>query len=183
MRITMIAVLVLLLPTVLLAIPNVGVYFQQGQMSYSPGPYEEFAGYVYENGMDCYITAAEFRVSPPTGIMITGFEIPDGSLSLGDPLTGVSITYFPPLNGYATCNRLCTVFFYASKWCLGGGGGGAVLADVPMSVLPHPDTGRIAVACYPENNLFDLTGITSTICPLAVGTHEKSWGAIKALFE
>jgi len=185
MRTAAIAFVILLLPAALLAVPNIGIYFMPnvGQMSYSPYPYEEFNGYVYENDLACYITAVEFRIDPPTGIVVTGFDIPEGSLSLGDPEAGLSITYWPPLNGYSQCNMLCTLHFVAMKWCVGGGGGGGILVDVPLRILPHPETGLISAACYPENYLTTALGLTSTICPTQIGVHEKSWGAIKSLYE
>jgi hypothetical protein len=185
MRSVSIALLVLLLPAALFAIPNMGVYFTplMGQMSYSPQPYEEFSGYVWENGAECYITASEFRIATPPGIVLTGFDIPEGSLNIGDPVSGVSITYWPPLNGFETCQLLCTMHFVAMNWCGWFGLPHGVLVDSPMAVVPHPDTGRIAVTCWPENAMYDLVGLTSTICPLQIGVHETSWGGIKALYK
>ena len=183
MRIVSVALLVLLLPAALLAAPNMGIYFPQNRMSYSPMPYEEFTGWVYANGMECYMTASEFMIAAPPGIMMTGFEIPPGSLNLGDPMSGVSITYWPPLNGYETCQLLCTVNFVAMNWCWNYGGPHGILADAPMRVVPHPDTGLIAVTCWPENQMVGLIGMTSTICPTQIGVHETSWGGIKALYK
>lgn len=186
MRAALITLVVLLLPAALLATPTMGVYFTWTpvQMTYSPTPYEEFTGYVYLQNTECYVTAAEFRIDPPAGIMLASFEIPPGSLNLGDPESGIAITYWPPLNGYYPgYNLLCTIGFVAMKWCVGGGGGGATLQDAPVIILPHPETGRISTTCWPENMIFDVNPMTSIICPSQIGVHEKSWGAIKSLYE
>jgi hypothetical protein len=82
MRAALIALTVLLLPAALFAEGTIGVYFGAGNgVYYSPAQYEEFSGYVLISGLDCYISAAEFMVQVPTGIQITGFSIPDGSVS------------------------------------------------------------------------------------------------------
>lgn len=183
MRAAIVAMMILLLPAALLAGPTMGVYFSYnpGQMHYNPMPFEQFTGYVYGNAIGCYLNAVEFRVATPPGIVVTGFVIPEGSLSLGDPVSpGLSITYWPPMDGWNPgYNLLCKLNFLATQWCYSYGG---TLMDAPLSIVPHLETGMIQGSCWPENTLFHFAPMTSIICPDLVATQDKSWGAIKSLF-
>jgi hypothetical protein len=182
MRAALIALTVLLLPAALFAEGTIGVYFGAGNgVYYSPAQYEEFSGYVLISGLDCYISAAEFMVQVPTGIQITGFSIPDGSVSLGDPALGVSITYWPPLNGYdGDSHLLCTVNFLAKKGC-----GVTGIQDGAMVIVPDPEavSGAVVAVCWPDYDKRFPTGLTSIICPTQIGVESKSWGSIKSLYD
>jgi hypothetical protein len=182
MRAAILAMLILLLPAALFAGPTMGVYFgyTPSQMTYSPMPFEQFNAYIFGHGSACYLTGAEFQVALPPGIVQISVAYPVGSLNLGDPANGVAISYWPPMDGWNPgYNLLCTVTLLATNSCPATGG---TLQDAPVVILPNPGSGRIDGSCFPENNLFDFTGLTSIICPLQIGTQEKSWGAIKSLF-
>jgi hypothetical protein len=181
MRAATLAILILLLPAALLAVPTMGVYFHNGgQMTYSPVQFEQFEAYVYEHNAQCYLDAAEFEICYPPGIVQIGFEIPVGSLSLGDPDTGVSITYWPPRDGWNPgYNLLCTLKLMAVDFCHSEGGG---MADAHIVIVPDHAVDHIYGSCWPDNYLFDYVGLTSIFCPTCIGTESKSWGAIKSLF-
>jgi hypothetical protein len=174
--------MILLLPAVLLAAPTIGVYFtyNAGQMHYSPMQFEQFYGYVYANSSECYLNAAEFEVCYPPGIVQIGFEVPPGALFMGDPDTGIAISYWPPMDGWNPgYNLLCTLRLMATDFCYANGGG---MADAHLSIYPHHETGLDQGSCWPENYLFPYIPLTSTICPTCIGTEPKSWGAIKSMF-
>jgi len=182
MRAAMIAMLILLLPAALLAGPTMGVFFtySPSQMHYYPVLFEEFNGYIFAQNAGCVLNAVEFRVQMPTGISIDSYDFPAGTLDLGTPGGGLSLAFWPPMDGsYPGYNLLCTLHLFASRTCecLGG-----TLSDVPVRILPHPDTGLIQGSCFPENALFEFAGLTSIICPHMIGIEDKSWGAIKSLF-
>ena len=187
MRAALIAIMVLLLPAALFASgPTIGIWFDyRVGMSYSPMPHESFVGYVYADNAGCYLNAVEFGVSPlPPSVYYDGFEVPEGSLVIGDPVTqgGVAITYFPPLNGYYPgYNELCKLYFTAEEdWCTDFGG---TLWQVPLAIVPHVETGLVQGACFPEGNLINFIGLTSIICPEhPISVETRSWGAIKSLF-
>jgi hypothetical protein len=184
MRAALIALVVLLLPAALSA-GTMGLYFTYTpvQMTYSPGPYEEFTAYVYLHNMECYVDAAEFKLNLPAGISMSTFELPEGSLNLGDPIVGLSATYWPPLNGfYPGYDLLCTVYLYASRWCTGTSTHYLAPNSV-AAIVPEPEAGRLAVTCWPDNNIVDVTGLISYFCPEQIGTQDKSWGAIKSLYD
>jgi hypothetical protein len=102
-------------------------------------------------------------------------------VNLGDPLIGVSITYWPPLDGWNPgYNLLCVLHFLAVDKCLQCGG---TLIDVPIQIVPHPDTGMISGTCWPDNELFQFIGLTAIICPFGTATEESSWGAVKSMVE
>jgi len=157
--------------------------YNPGQMTYSPTAYEEFSAYVYVQGMECYVSAAEFMVALPAGVSLTSFDIPEGSLSLGSPDAGVAITYWPPLNGYYPgYNYLCTLHLLATRWCTGTSSH-KLGPDAPATIVASPESGLLAVTCWPENFIVPVNGLTSYFCPDLIGTHDRSWGAIKSLYE
>jgi|WetSurMetagenome_2_1015567.scaffolds.fasta_scaffold13763_3 hypothetical protein len=182
MRAALIAMMILLLPAALLANPTMGVYFTYtgNQMHYNPTPYEQFYGYIYAQGTECYLNAAEYLLQIPAGVVVMGWTLPAGALELGSPLGGHSVAYWPPMDGWNPgANLLCTVKFMAIDWCYTYGG---TMHDAPIRIAPHPDTGLIQYSCWPENNLFEYTGLTSILCPEVYGVQETNWGAIKSLF-
>jgi hypothetical protein len=187
MKKLIIAVLLLLLPAALYAIPSIGMYFSYnptnpGQGHYDPSPGEYFDGFIYIHNWGCPQTAVEFLVDiPVSGIVYTGFDLPEGYLNLGDPQSGISITWYPPrFEGEEPYHLVCTIHFYALDYCTCFGG---TVQDLPIRIVDHPDSGGILGTCWPDNDLFDLVGETSIICPKLIGVEETSWGAIKSLFK
>jgi hypothetical protein len=183
MRAAIIAMMILLLPAALFAGPTMGIYFtyNAGQMTYSPTANEMFTAYVYAQGTQCYLNAAEFEICYPPGILEIGFEVPPGSLTLGASADeGLSIAYWPPMDGWNPgYNLLCTLHLFAADWCRCTGG---TLSDAPATIVPHHDTGLIQGSCWPENYLIEYTGLASIFCPEVYGVQETNWGAIKSLF-
>jgi hypothetical protein len=182
MRVALIAMMILLLPAALFAGPTMGVYFTYapGTMVWNPGPYEEIAAYVYVHNTGCYLNAAEFALELPPGIIIAEYNKPDGALELGSLPAGLSVAYWPPMDGWNPgYNLLCSMRLIAFQWCACKGGG---LSNVALRVIPHPDTGLIQGSCWPQNDLITYTGLTSILCLDPVGVQETNWGAIKSLF-
>jgi hypothetical protein len=183
MRAALIATMILLLlPAALFAGPTMGVYFTYSptQMHYSPMPFEQFYGYMYAHHTECYLNAAEYQLVIPPGVVLMGWTLPAGSLELGGPLAGHSIAYWPPMDGWNPgYNLLCTYLFMAISSCPATGG---TILDAPIRIVPHPDTGLIQGSCWPENYLFEYTGLTSILCPELYSVQETNWGAIKSLF-
>ena len=185
MKALIIAALVLLIPASILAQPTLGIYFtyEPFNIYYSPDHMgQQFDGYLYGHNIDCYLTGVEFQmVIGHPSIQFTGFELLPGWINLGDPLIGMSISGWPPLDGWNPGYNLLAKFkFLAIEFCDCYGG---TLANVPIQIIPHPDTGAIMGTCWPDNNLFTFIGLTSMICPTGTATEESSWGAIKSLVE
>jgi len=178
--------LIVLLPAGLWAGPTMGLYFDNppAQLYYVPQQWEQFQGYVFGRDINCYLDAAEFMIQMPSGIALLSYEVPEGSLTLGDPQSGVSITYWPPQDGWNPgYNLLCTVQFLNvgdKCWCPYGG----TALDLVARIVPHPTGSGILGSCYPENSLFQFSGLYSVLCPstLCMGTESASWGSIKSLY-
>ena len=164
---------------------TIGLYFSldHEQMHYSPMPYEVFSGYVYCNAVQCDLSVVEFAVAFPPGVQLLSFSVPEGGLTIGNPSSGLSIAYWPPLNpGY---NLLCTLDLYAMSWCSGLGG---TLIDAPIGIQPHPETGLARYTCrtitagQSEYCVKLFCPLTSVLCPVAIAAQDKSWGSIKSLY-
>jgi hypothetical protein len=185
MKSLIIAAIVLLVPAALLAVPTMGIYFtyEPGKIYYYPSyPAEQFDGYIYVHNTACYLTAAEFQVviGGPQ-IVVSGFELLPGWISLGDPIAGISITGWPPLDGWNPgYNLLMKLHLLALDMCQEYDG---TIVNMPIYIGPHPDTGAVRGSCWPDNTLFNYIGLTSIFCPWPVAAEEKSWGAIKAMLD
>jgi hypothetical protein len=183
MKAAIVAMIILLLPAALFAGPTMGVYFTYvpGQMQYvTTHKFEEFYGYVYAHNSECYLNAAEFAMVLDTSVVYLGKTLPAGSLELGSLPAGLSVAYWPPMDGWNPgYNLLCTIKFMALEFCLCQGGS---VQNNPIRIVAHPDTGLIQGSCWPENYLFEYTGLTSIICPNPYSVKETNWGAIKSLF-
>ena len=177
MRATIIAMLILLLPAALLASPTMLINYSGGHTYYTPtAPFTVFDAYVIGSDIECYLDASEFMVSYPPNVVQTGFDIPAGSLNLGDPSSGVSITYWPPMDGWNPgWNLLCTLHMITLAPC-------AQMYNSPVSIVADPATGFIQGVCWPDNTIFNFAGTTSIICPSEIAVQSKSWGSIKSLF-
>ncbi len=183
--IVIVTTLLLLIPAALLGEGTIGVFFDGGYtMHYYAQEMEEFTGYIYAHAAPCRLSAAEFALEIPTGVLPGVPEVPEGSLVLGGLTTGLSITYWPPLDVYETGYvLLASVPFLSVDWCIQCGG---TLADAPMKVIPairYPLEPFLGGTCWPDNNKVEMIGMTSIICPQYIAVEEESWGAIKSLFK
>lgn len=189
-RVLLAITLALLIPGMLNA-ATLGVYFDwqpPGQMSYAPAPFSFFDVYLYlHNSGHAFITAIEYQLQTPMDPTHALFQInavtypPNHSAELGDPFTGHSITYWPPLDGENPgYNQMCHYVCFTTDPCWNEGGG---IADYPLVVGGHPDTGEIRGTFWPDNDIFLIDGLQSTLCPEANAVEEKSWGAIKSLYK
>lgn len=165
---------------------TMGLYFDYtpGKMTLSPEPWSFFDVYLYLHAAPYYITAVEYQLRVPSSpanafFIYERFLAPGAVLELGDPLAGHSIAFWPPLNGLDPgYNMICKYTCLTSLPCSQEDG----LAVYFLVVGPHPDSGALRGAYYPDNLLFPITGLTSILCPYYVGTEETSWGAIKGLY-
>jgi hypothetical protein len=182
--------LALLIPAMLNAQATMGFYFDlwPGEMAAGVCAFEEWDGYLYLHNANLPVTAVEYQLqtpADPTHLLFTIMAVnyPDlYSIHMGDPFNGHSITYWPYLNGYSPgYNLLCkyTCMTFSECWCVGGG----TIADYPIIVGPHPQSGFVRGTYYPDNDTFPIIGLTSILCPKTYATEESSWGAIKGQFK
>lgn len=157
----LLAVMGLCIPETAACIPHIGVYFDK-ELSYRPVPFVPFEACLYISEYDYYITAVEYRVPFPDNFLIllgTSYP-PEMSITHGDPLTGHSIAFWPPLNGYSGPQILCTYQCMTILSCDDWG-----YTDYPITIEPHPDSGELRGAYAPDHDLFDIYSMTSYLCP------------------
>ncbi len=187
---------VLLSLTIALLIPGMlsaqtlGLFFDYqppGKMSTYPSAFVAFEMYLYMHHADYYVTAIEYQLQTPLDpghslFFVSTVTYPDNeSIVNGDPFAGHSIAYWPPMNGFMPgYNLMCTIEGVLTAECWNAGGG---VVDYPLVIGPHPDSGELRGTYTPDNYFFDIIGLTSILCPDAVGVEEESWGAIKSMFE
>ena len=183
MKRVLLTVVALLIPSILMAAnPTVGVYFDGKLTGMPPGPYTTFLGSLYIVQNEYYVTGMEYSLVTPNDpshgqLIIQGYNYPPSySLSLGDAWVGHAITFWPPLTGYPDgYDLLVTYEFMTLVDCVD-------MWDYPIVVSAHPDSGYLRGTYSPNNDFFDITGLTSYLCPNEIGTEEESWGAIKSMY-
>ncbi len=179
-----------------LAGATMGLYFDlwPGVMAYSPPPTSFFDVYLYLHDASYYVTALEYQLTTPLDPTHAFFAIleieysPNVVVTLGAPFEGHSLAIWPPLNGYDPGYNMIIKFKCMTlASCLAPGGptnlGDFVLADYPLVIGPHPDSGECWGTFYPDNYTFPITGLRSTLCPNMIGVENTNWGAIKGLYK
>jgi hypothetical protein len=184
MKRVLLTIAALLIPSILMAAPvTMGVYFD-GSLAYTPtaGPGVPFVGALYIVQNEYYVTGVEYSLVTPNDpahaqFIITGYSYPPShALTLGDAFNGQSITFWPPLTGYPDgYDLLVTYECRALVPC-------SQMWDYPIVVSANPDSGFLRGTYSPNNDFFDITGLTSFLCPESIGTEEESWGAIKSMY-
>jgi hypothetical protein len=189
-RVLLVMALALLVPAMLNAQATMGVYFDPwpGKMHISPPAFTPFDAWLYLHNANLPVTAVEYQLQTPMDPTHSLFSLtvqgyPDlYSIHMGDPWNGHSIAFWPYLNGYTPgYNLLCKFMCFLpidACWDMGG-----AIADYPVIVGPHPDSGYVRGTYYPNNDPFPIIGLTSIVCPYLIATEESSWGAIKGQFK
>ena len=188
MKTVLLTLAIVLFASTALGAATMGLYFDYwpGRMAYAPppDPVSFFDIYMYLHVAPYYVTALEYRITTPSDpvhqfFAITGVQLPENtSVSLGDPFSGHSVAFWPPINGYDPgYNLVCTYHCVMLAPCY------IALHDYPLVVGAHPDSGELRGAYYPNMDLFPIIGLTSILCPEFVGVEDKSWGAIKSLYK
>lgn len=183
-RVLLTAAVALLIPSLVGAwTPTLGVYFD-GKLHYTPhSPFNEFKAHLFIVQSDYYVTGIEYSLVTPNDLVHAQFTIlpeidypPNYSVHLGDPFSGHAITFWPPLTGYpegydlmATYTCL-TLVPCSQMW------------DYPIVVSPDPSSGELRGTFAPDNEFFQVIGLTSYLCIDQIAVQEGSWGAIKSMY-
>jgi hypothetical protein len=183
MKRVLLTVAALLIPSILMAAPaTVGVYFDGTLTGTTPGAYTPFKASLYIVQSEYYVTGVEYGLTTPNDpghvqMFIMGYTYPPShALTIGDAWTGQSLTYWPPLTGYPTgYDLLVTYELMTSVECVD-------MPDYPIVVGPSPDSGFLRGTYSPNNDFFEIVGLTSYLCPESIATEEESWGAIKSMY-
>ena len=183
-RVLLTVAVALLIPGLLSAAPiTMGVYFGGGyQLSANPLALTPFQAQLYIVQSEFFVTAVEYQLVIPDGnFVITGVSYPANfSVELGDPMTGHSITFWPPMTGYPNgYDLLATYDCLTLDECVANGGS---LHNYPIIVGPHPVSGELRGTYSPDNDFFPIIGLTSYLCAEPFANETESWGAIKSLY-
>jgi hypothetical protein len=182
-RVLLTVAVALLIPSILMAaLPTVGVYFDGTLTGPAAGAYGTFKGSLYIVQNEYYVTGVEYSLVTPNDpahaqLIIMGYTYPPThALTLGDAWLGQALTYWPPLTGYPDgYDLLVTYEFMALVDCVD-------MPDYPIVVSPHPDSGFLRGTYSPNNDFFEIIGLTSYLCPEQIATETESWGAIKSMY-
>jgi hypothetical protein len=192
-KVLLLLVVALLIPGILnAACPTLGAYFSHwpARMSKSPTGYTMFDIYLYLHMADYYTVAVEYGLytpSDPSHVFfgISSIEYPDNkSVALGSPFEGHSISYWPPINGFVPgYSVICKLVCYTMEECYDPVEEEGLIADYPIVIGAHPDTGELRGVYHPEYEFYSIVGLTSILCPYENSTEESSWGAIKSMYK
>jgi hypothetical protein len=179
-RVLLTVAVALLIPGLLLAQPKtMGVYFDGGyKLTKNPAALTPFQAQLYLVQSEYFVTAVEYQLVVPDGnFVVTGVSYPANfSVELGDPVSGHSITFWPPMTGYPDgYDLLATYDCLTLLDC-------ALMPDYPITVGPHPVSGELRGTYSPDNEFFPIIGLTSYLCIDQIANETESWGAIKSLY-
>ena len=179
-RVLLTIAIALLIPGLVSAAGAVmGLYADGGKLYYQPSNGVPFPLYLYLIQSDYYVTSIEYQlVIPNTNFAVLSVEYPANmGTTLGDPATGHTVTYWPPMTGLpsgfdlmATLN--CTTYRNCNS-----------MSDYPLAIGAHPVSGELQGTYDPEGDFFPIIGLTTYLCLDQIGLEEGTWGAIKSLYE
>ncbi len=179
---------VALAPASLAQVPSIGIYWdealQRRSMESCPAAlYGTVVDtlYVVADGFDMAMASIEYRVDLSPYLGFLGDNVPVG-VAEGFSIDGIRITFPTPV-GTTPQMLIQKIFFrYMCQGCVAAKTGLALL-DVPITVLPHPQSGKIQAIRWPDMVAVEAVGLISILCPhIGTPTERTTWGNIKALF-
>lgn len=140
---------------------------------YHPGPDYPLTVYFILSDFNAWIAAVEFSVDYPPYVTWLG-DGPTPPVAIGSTPTGISMAWGTPQNGFGPFVVLQANIIYHAR-CYHG--------ELRVQVQPHPDTGDLAAISYGNDSLVDLEGGYAKFCSRTVPVENRSWGAIKAIYQ
>jgi hypothetical protein len=171
------------------AVPFVHVYFDDG----SNGSYGETQAecgqpgslvslYVVAQNFNSWMTAVEYKVSFPDGIMFIGDAyptVPGITLNYGNSRDGNVVSWQIRRDGWAPLLISTIAGLWTSDCDCQYGPYPVVVGAYPYPV--DPPSGPTGLT-WPDERRVSAVGMTSLVCPGPVPTQESTWGGIKALY-
>ncbi|MHC4326315.1 MAG: hypothetical protein ACYSUX_18750 [Planctomycetota bacterium] len=159
--------------------PNVQVFFDEyfGATHLEECPPDApgtVTGYLYvvASNFGMWISAFEYAIDyPPQILPVVDIT---GGLDIGTSALGIATSWQYPINGYSPVLINKVMITFNCQLCYEG-------TNIPITVIPHPDTGFLRASRYPDYTLVNGVGMVSLICP-TVPTEDTTWGTIKALY-
>ncbi|MCK4537537.1 MAG: hypothetical protein KAV42_01940 [Candidatus Krumholzibacteria bacterium] len=165
--------------------PNLKLYFDNsGDYSLCPYLFVPFDAYLIMTDVDYSVTAVEYRLDAPDA----NFQVidisypPEMSIVFGDPMTGHSISFWPPLYSVDRSLLICSMECMIMTDC-----SDPAMNDYPIVVSPNPDSGFLRGTYAPDHEFFDITGGTSYLCmhgnaPFLIYADAESELSVRASF-
>jgi hypothetical protein len=157
--------------------PHVVVFFdehwtQTTEVCQGAGVFDTL--FVVAVNFDMWMSAIEYSVDYPPSVNWFA-DVPNTPLNIGNTPGGVASTWSLPQNAFAPLGVMNVVVQWTCDDC-------SLNQGDEITVRPHPLTGFIRAARWPDNVLFEGVGLTSLVCPV-VPVEEKTWGGVKALYD
>jgi len=156
--------------------PYIAVYYNAGHSwedKDCPGPVFD-TWYIAAVNFNMFLSGAEFMVSyPPAVTWVADAATPP--VTLGNTLTGVTMGFPVPQNGFNTVDLCQVVVLWNCQSCTG-------FLDNQVKVVAHPGTGFLGGVDYPGFNLVPSIGMTAMICACTIPTEQTTWGQVKSLY-
>jgi len=161
-------------------IPNIAVYYEDiaKEQAVCPGVGILDTLYVVAQNVNTFANAAEYSIeySPGHGYLIFLADFPavlnPYTISLGVSPLGLSLAWSLPKNMFVPFIVQRVLVIWECNVCVG--------MDI-IRVRKHPATNFLGVAEFGTGKLIPCVGLTALICA-TVPTHEKTWGAVKAMY-
>ena len=163
-------------------VPNLTLYFDTGAGFNSqtkdcpngtPGTVLD-AVQVVLNNANAWLTSVEYSIAFPPS-MSYAFANSSATLAIGNPVSGHTLGWNLPQNAFSPFVVSEVNFLWNCDGCNPPN-------DEPVTVVANGDTGFLRMVAWPDNNVIDLVGSTSLVCPGAIPVQEKTWGSIKSLY-
>ena len=128
--------------------------------------------YVAITNANAFLSGVEFAVNYPPEITWVA-DLGTQPVTIGNTQSGISMGWATPQNGFSTV-RICGVLVqWQCNTC--------PAANIPVPVVPNPNTLFLGYTDFPAFNPFPAVGLTSLICA-TVPAEETTWGKVKALY-
>jgi hypothetical protein len=162
--------------------PHVVVFFDEGAWTQTTevcrgnGVLDTLAVVAVNFGM--WMSAIEYSITYPdisTASLVWLADMPVAPLNIGNTAAGVASSWPLPQNAFAPLGVMNVLVKWLCDDC-------SASTNAPIIAGPHLVTGFVRATRWPDNVLFEGTGLTSLVCPV-VPVEEKTWGGVKALYD
>jgi hypothetical protein len=181
-------VIVAIAPASHAQVPRVAIYADEAlQDRYINGCPEEPPGsvadtlYVVAEGFDMAMTSIEYRIDLGPHLFFLGDIVPDGVVEGDYSGDGIRITFPTPADATGRLLVHMIVFCYNCWRC--DDINGITILDALITVLPHPESGKIQAIRWPDMTAVEAEGMPLILCQRAsIPVEQTTWGMIKALY-
>lgn len=138
-----------------------------------PGAQPDSA-YIVVKNFNMYLQAIEYRVLYPAEMIWIG-DVVDPALAIGNTSTGIAESWPLPQNAFVPFAVAKVIFIWNCA-------GGCPVQNIPITIVPHPETFKLRALRWPDLAEISAIGMTSLVCA-TIPVEESSWGQIKALYK